>query len=693
LQLTGFMKEFGIHRLAGLLVTVIANLAAPGLITAQPTPVEAELRAALENGGLVKWDKDGIIPLALTIPITRDAVLDGTDHSVTIDGQNQVRVFLVSSNVHFTLLNITVANGRADQGGGLLNKGGTVNLSNCVFTGNQSSGAFPTDQSTAAARGGAIYSVGGEIDAINCLFTTNTAVPAAATNGTVVLEARGGALGIDHGVLRLMNCQFTTNQASGGIQYLYLGPVADPYGPGTGGSAFGGAVCLVYSTGYVRGCRFSRNLAQSPLMSYSAQRADVLGGALHQEGTGLLQLEDCVFEANQAVGGGGFRGGLSGDGRGGAVSTYGSLVADTCSFHGNSCIGGGGASFSGGNAFGGALFATNTATLNQCLFDQNSALGGSGCACGIGLGTNGFSGGGAVYAQGSLQILNTTFAFNSVGLGDIIMGPPPLPQAGSSAGGALFSAAVCVATNSTWFQNQIKVQGKQLFAWGSPSYTEGAVAGAATYQTGNPLTLVNCTVASNLFVNTTNVAVGAAVEAATNTVAQLSACLLSQNLQGNLAGNIVDQGFNLSSDHNVLLTNATSHNDIDPKLGDFGDHGGPTPTLALLPGSPAIDAITSGPCPATDQRGVARPISAGCDIGAFEFQFVPAPILSLDLSGTFRVQEVLQPASDYQIDVSTNLTDWTLFTTNRTDDLGILKFTDTTVTNVPHRFYRVVPKD
>ncbi len=54
---------------------------------------------------------------------------------------------------------------------------------------------------------------------------------------------------------------------------------------------------------------------------------------------------------------------------------------------------------------------------------------------------------------------------------------------------------------------------------------------------------------------------------------------------------------------------------------------------------------------------------------------------------------MLQPARDYQIDVSTNLIDWTLFSTNRSDDLGNLSFTDTTATNAPYRFFRVVPKE
>jgi len=54
-------------------------------------------------------------------------------------------------------------------------------------------------------------------------------------------------------------------------------------------------------------------------------------------------------------------------------------------------------------------------------------------------------------------------------------------------------------------------------------------------------------------------------------------------------------------------------------LGPLADNGGPTPTHALVPGSPAIDAAPVGPdCPSEDQRGIARPQGAACDIGAFE---------------------------------------------------------------------------
>ncbi|MBK8046245.1 MAG: Ig-like domain repeat protein [Anaerolineales bacterium] len=57
----------------------------------------------------------------------------------------------------------------------------------------------------------------------------------------------------------------------------------------------------------------------------------------------------------------------------------------------------------------------------------------------------------------------------------------------------------------------------------------------------------------------------------------------------------------------------------DPLLGALGDYGGPTWTLPLLPGSPAIDTANAADCLPTDQRGVTR-TPAACDIGAFESQ-------------------------------------------------------------------------
>ena len=58
----------------------------------------------------------------------------------------------------------------------------------------------------------------------------------------------------------------------------------------------------------------------------------------------------------------------------------------------------------------------------------------------------------------------------------------------------------------------------------------------------------------------------------------------------------------------------------DARLAPLAENGGPTPTRAPLPGSPALDGVDG--CFARDQRGLPRARSAAdpCDIGAFEVQ-------------------------------------------------------------------------
>jgi hypothetical protein len=57
----------------------------------------------------------------------------------------------------------------------------------------------------------------------------------------------------------------------------------------------------------------------------------------------------------------------------------------------------------------------------------------------------------------------------------------------------------------------------------------------------------------------------------------------------------------------------------DPGLGPLAANGGPTKTLALLAGSPALNTVPTSACSlTTDQRGVHRPQGPRCDSGAFE---------------------------------------------------------------------------
>ncbi|MBL1110476.1 CSLREA domain-containing protein [Streptomyces sp. 5-8] len=79
---------------------------------------------------------------------------------------------------------------------------------------------------------------------------------------------------------------------------------------------------------------------------------------------------------------------------------------------------------------------------------------------------------------------------------------------------------------------------------------------------------------------------------------------------------ITSEGHNIDGDGSCRLTAAGDLPSRTPLIGPLADNGGPTDTAALLPGSPALDAAAG--CPATDQRGVARPQGAACDIGAYE---------------------------------------------------------------------------
>jgi CSLREA domain-containing protein len=71
-------------------------------------------------------------------------------------------------------------------------------------------------------------------------------------------------------------------------------------------------------------------------------------------------------------------------------------------------------------------------------------------------------------------------------------------------------------------------------------------------------------------------------------------------------------------------------NPLDPKLGPLQNNGGPTLSVALLPGSPALDAGSGTIDAGTDQRGVVR--GTVIDIGAY--QATPSKLLLLAPSPT-----------------------------------------------------------
>jgi hypothetical protein len=93
-----------------------------------------------------------------------------------------------------------------------------------------------------------------------------------------------------------------------------------------------------------------------------------------------------------------------------------------------------------------------------------------------------------------------------------------------------------------------------------------------------------------------------------------------------LSGSFTSLGHNLVglTGNSTGLVNGLHHDlvgtvaaPVNPLLGPLTQNGGPTPTFALLPGSPALDAgddLLTG----TDQRGYPRPSGQHGDIGAYE---------------------------------------------------------------------------
>ena len=253
----------------------------------------------------------------------------------------------------------------------------------------------------------------------------------------------------------------------------------------------------------------------------------------------------------------------SSDGSGGGiyVANSGSAIISESSFSGNLA-----------NYGGGAVASSTSAvfTITDSTFDGNFG---------------GF-GGGALYPNGGANsVSNSTFSNNN-----------------ADTGGAIHSNAASVTvTNSTFVGNsannhgaidsrvgQITVQYSTFYNNSAGRY--GDSVGSQSFGAGGTLSVGNSILYGTSFDNCDTI-----------------------------DGSVTDLGNNLSwpSDNNCPGTRG------DPLLAtNLANNGGPTQTIALLPGSPALDAGNAQTCPDTDQRGETRPQAAGCDIGAYEAKVV-----------------------------------------------------------------------
>lgn len=269
---------------------------------------------------------------------------------------------------------------------------------------------------------------------------------------------------------------------------------------------------------------------------------------------------------------------------GGGINNSGTLTVNNCVISGNSAFQASSSNRGGGIANGGTL------TINSSTLTGNTAVGMHCVIYCIG------SFGGAISNGGTLTVNDSTLSNNSA----------PSFRGG---GGGIENGGTVSINNSTLSGNS------------APS---GSGGGGGIYSAnGGLLTINNSTLSGN------NAYLGGAIDVY-NAPAVLQNTIVANNGGGNCFASLTSHGYNLSSDGSCNFNGPGDMNDINPLLGPLQNNGGPTQTMALLPGSPAIDAGNPAGCTdgqghllRTDQRGMPRPDkedTSGCDVGAYERQ-------------------------------------------------------------------------
>jgi hypothetical protein len=253
---------------------------------------------------------------------------------------------------------------------------------------------------------------------------------------------------------------------------------------------------------------------------------------------------------------------------GGGVLNAGTLTINNCTITGNQANGRYG-------GFGAGIFNEGTASIRNSTLSRNVAY---------------HLGGGGIYNMGTMTINRSTLSGKSGALGAGIDNA--------------FSTGRIAINNST-FSGNLADQGAGISNGG------GLVVISSSTLSGNSADQ------------------GGGIDSGTYT--KLQNTIVANNDGGNCyRSGIISKGHNLSSDNTCDFNSNGDLNNTDPKLGELGNYGGPTQTIPLLSGSPAIDAGNPNGCTdgkghllKTDQRGKPRPDredKSGCDIGAYERQ-------------------------------------------------------------------------
>lgn len=313
---------------------------------------------------------------------------------------------------------------------------------------------------------------------------------------------------------------------------------------------------------------------------------------------------------------------------------------------------------SGGFAFtGGGVHNAGTLSILESRVHANQLIGDSDATTG--------GGGIANLGSGSLTVIDSELVGNgSDGVGGgiqhsggaLVVHRSHLEGNGAADGGALYTNGLNASVDFSSFEANRASRGAGIYAAAPIEIQHSAlignvatVAGGGLYDAGDSFLRFSTITANEAptgagvhaaagqtLLDANTIAVNAGHGVFNESGAFFENTIVADNVAGNCAGVAPAFGaFNLEdADTCGFVSGPTGPNlpNTDPLLGLLGDHGGPTKTFPLLPGSPAIDAVSSEirlNCQnMLDQRGHARgrpriQSPSGddvflCDIGAFE---------------------------------------------------------------------------
>ena len=408
-----------------------------------------------------------------------------------------------------------------------IDAGGLSRIFDVSSSGNLSISSLTMTDGFVDGNGGAISDLGG-LTLTNCSVLNSTAAPVTPGGGS------GGGIYAVGG--NLQNCIVSGNKAGGGgggIDFDGSQTEASDISASTvsnnTAAGNGGGLQSLYSFLAIQSSVIDENQAGGQgggLYSYSAQIPD------HSDSAGNLQFFDAQFLDNQSTGAGG---GIY------AVGSDSLAMSANTILTGNSSDGGGGM-FDG---------CTTTTIANTTIAYNNATIGGAG------------SGGGLVCTGASLSLTQSTIANNVAASGGGLQGVAGLST-------TLLESTIADNTATTGPGGGLELPSGSLISL----IQNSTIAGNAAVSGGGidaPQAVVDA--AHNLTIQNTIVA--------TNT-----ASTSAPNIAGAAAGN-----YNLVDDvSGATLTGTGNITGLDPMLAPLAYNDTSTPTMALLAGSPAIDA-------------------------------------------------------------------------------------------------------